>query len=323
MKTIFKSGLIWMVITSILAGCGSSNNIYQSGAQTQVTYQTFYDDLSPYGTWIDYPDYGNVWTPNVDEDFRPYDTNGHWVYTDDGWAWASDYAWGWAPFHYGRWLYDDAYGWLWVPDYTWSPAWVTWGYVDDYYCWAPLMPGVDISLQFGTWRPPSFYWNACTRDHIYDRNLGAVSVRPEQLSTVANRISVINNFNTTAGRNAYYHRGPDVREVQKYVQPRIQPATIKDVHNITEVRHNGNEMNVYRPQIQDPKVIAQQHPKQVIQPKEFRRADGVSSKPIVRDEQRPVMHRPDQRTNVSRLPVFHPSNGNQGNNNGGGRRRNQ
>jgi len=28
---------------------------------------------------------------------------------------ASDYNWGWAPFHYGRWAYDPFYGWMWVP----------------------------------------------------------------------------------------------------------------------------------------------------------------------------------------------------------------
>ena len=98
-----------MVVAIILAGCTGSNKVYQSGANAPVTYQTFYDNLSPYGTWIDYREYGHVWTPNVDGDFRPYDTNGHWVYSDEGWAWASDYSWGWAPFHYGRWLYDDMY----------------------------------------------------------------------------------------------------------------------------------------------------------------------------------------------------------------------
>jgi hypothetical protein len=42
---------------------------------TTVTYQTFYDELSPYGKWIDYPGYGYVWSP-AEPDFRPYYTNG-------------------------------------------------------------------------------------------------------------------------------------------------------------------------------------------------------------------------------------------------------
>jgi hypothetical protein len=30
---------------------------------TTVSYQTFYDELSPYGKWVDYPGYGYVWSP--------------------------------------------------------------------------------------------------------------------------------------------------------------------------------------------------------------------------------------------------------------------
>src|SRR6266496_4345326 len=105
---------------------GSWRNTGTAQVNVDISYQTFYDELSPYGEWIDYPEYGYVWVPEVD-DFRPYSTGGHWVWTDDyGWMWASDYDWGWAPFHYGRWTYDDWYGWIWVPGYEWSPAWVEW-----------------------------------------------------------------------------------------------------------------------------------------------------------------------------------------------------
>ena len=48
-----------------------------------VSYQTFYDELSPHGRWIDYPEHGYVWVPNAGADFRPYSTNGHWVWTED------------------------------------------------------------------------------------------------------------------------------------------------------------------------------------------------------------------------------------------------
>src|SRR5690242_258030 len=58
-----------------------------------VSYQTFYDQLSPYGQWIEDPEYGYVWMPNAGADFKPYATSGHWVYTDEGWAWDSDYPW--------------------------------------------------------------------------------------------------------------------------------------------------------------------------------------------------------------------------------------
>jgi len=74
-----------------------------------VSYQTFYDELSPHGRWIDYPGVGYVWVPDAGPDFRPYSSNGHWVYSDNyEWMWVSDYDWGWAPFHYGRWGQDPS-----------------------------------------------------------------------------------------------------------------------------------------------------------------------------------------------------------------------
>ncbi len=316
MKNVLRSGLALMVIAILFSGCAGTNSITESTDSGTVTYQTFYDNLSPYGTWIDYPNYGNVWDPNTESDFRPYATNGHWASSPEGWAWASDFNWGWAPFHYGRWLYDDMYGWLWIPGYDWSPAWVTWGSVDDFYCWAPLMPGVDVNLQFGSWRPHSIYWNACSRDHIYDRNLSAAIQTHDQVKAVSKRITIINNFNTTKTHNLYYSKGPDVQEVQKYVKPTIDQTSIKEVRKTTEVKHNGNTMQVYRPAVQDPKITVQQHPQKILQPKEFRKAEPTQSKPITTEDQKPVMQRPEQKINIQNLPV-HRSNEGPGKNNSG------
>jgi hypothetical protein len=84
----------------------------------------------------------------IDADWAPY-TDGHWVYTDDGWTWVSDESFGWATYHYGRWVNLDGTGWCWVPGYTWAPAWVSWRYGGGYCGWAPLPPdslvGVDYS----------------------------------------------------------------------------------------------------------------------------------------------------------------------------------
>src|SRR6516162_9042894 len=114
----------------------------------EVSYQAFYDQLSPYGTWINYPGYGYVWMPNAGPGFKPYATSGHWVYTDAGWTWNSDFGWGWAPFHYGRWFFDASYGWMWIPGYEWSPAWVSWRTNSEYYGWAPLGPGISVNVAF-------------------------------------------------------------------------------------------------------------------------------------------------------------------------------
>jgi hypothetical protein len=113
-------------------------------------YQQFEGSLAPYGTWSEDPTYGHVWTPSpayVGGDFMPYYTGGEWVPTADyGYAWSSEYDWGWAPFHYGRWLFlASCGGWSWIPGTVWGPAWVDWRYGGGYAGWAPLPPhGVII-----------------------------------------------------------------------------------------------------------------------------------------------------------------------------------
>jgi hypothetical protein len=113
-----------------------------------ASFQTFYDSLASQGTWIESGDYGYVWQPGVnDVAWAPY-TVGHWVYTDDGWTWASDEPWGWATYHYGRWVNLDGVGWCWVPGYTWAPAWVSWRYGDGYCGWAPLPPDSFVGIDY-------------------------------------------------------------------------------------------------------------------------------------------------------------------------------
>src|SRR5271166_2184326 len=74
-----------------------------------------YEDLDNNGTWRSDPTYGNVWTPtSVQSGWVPYH-NGHWVWIAPwGWTWVDDAPWGYAPFHYGRWVSIRG-NWGWVP----------------------------------------------------------------------------------------------------------------------------------------------------------------------------------------------------------------
>ena len=89
------------------------------------------DDLDEYGTWRKSPDYGNVWVPSgVSSDWAPY-RDGHWIWVSPwGWTWVDDEPWGYAPFHYGRWVYYNNYwGWAPGPYYVrpyYAPALVAW-----------------------------------------------------------------------------------------------------------------------------------------------------------------------------------------------------
>src|SRR5882757_4050122 len=102
MKNKIIIGMLGLALsTGLFPGVGQTT----ANAQVDVSFQVFYDQLSPYGNWVNYPDYGYVWVPEAGSGFRPYGTNGHWVYSDEGWTWVSRYEWGWAPFHYGNWFY--------------------------------------------------------------------------------------------------------------------------------------------------------------------------------------------------------------------------
>ncbi len=74
-----------------------------------------YEDLDEYGVWSVSAEYGPVWTPRrVTSGWAPY-RNGHWAWVDPwGWTWIDDLPWGFAPYHYGRWVHTGR-GWAWVP----------------------------------------------------------------------------------------------------------------------------------------------------------------------------------------------------------------
>jgi hypothetical protein len=139
----------------------------------------FHAPLDPYGAWVDDATYGTVWVPSssvVGADFQPYVTAGHWAYDDD-YVWVSDYPWGWAPFHYGRWVSIEGRGWSWIPGREYRGAWVTWS-VDDGYSylgWAPMGPafvwfgGVAVGWH-GYWGPR---WAYCPRGDVFAPRVGA------------------------------------------------------------------------------------------------------------------------------------------------------
>jgi uncharacterized membrane protein YgcG len=131
------------------ADLGPDNDIAQSyddGYDPQA-YTQFQSALSPFGNWDYDASYGYLWTPAlsiVGAAFSPYATCGHWMLSEYGWTWASDWSWGWAPFHYGRWI-TRAGRWSWVPGSMWGPAWVSWRSGNGYVGWSPLPPrGVRV-----------------------------------------------------------------------------------------------------------------------------------------------------------------------------------
>jgi hypothetical protein len=74
-----------------------------------------YEDLDDHGAWRESSEYGHVWYPRVSSaDWAPYH-NGHWAYIEPwGYTWVDDEPWGFAPFHYGRWINVEGQ-WGWIP----------------------------------------------------------------------------------------------------------------------------------------------------------------------------------------------------------------
>lgn len=222
-----------------------------------VSVDFFYDNLNG-GSWYEVADYGYVWQPDVasNPDWRPY-TDGYWAYTDVGWTWVSYEDFGWATYHYGRWVRLADRGWGWVPGYEWGPAWVSWRTGGDYVDWAPLPPAggggeivyegrpitgqVDLEFDIG----PAYYnfidvryiGEPVLRDRIfgYDRNVTIIE-------------NTVNVTNITYNNSIVYNYGPDFGVVSRYSVRPIQRLTIQresidplqavKMGNVTKVQGN-------------------------------------------------------------------------------------
>ena len=119
-RSKMKKSLRLLALPLLFAGCVTYRAARPSGGggSVAVSVSTFEPALSPYGEWVYAENVGRVWRPAVNvvgEDFEPYQSGGHWVYSDEGWMFESDYDWGWAPFHYGRWYREPRFGWVWAP----------------------------------------------------------------------------------------------------------------------------------------------------------------------------------------------------------------
>lgn len=125
-----------------------------------------YEDLETTGSWTNLPEYGQAWSPpNVPADWSPY-TDGHWEWIDPwGWTWVGNASWGFAPYHYGRWVFANGQ-WFWVPGPAdvapvYAPAMVSFVGVGDQIGWFPLAPNEP----FVPWYAASFNYFNIVNNH--------------------------------------------------------------------------------------------------------------------------------------------------------------
>ena len=208
------------------------------------TQMTGYQDLAPYGTWQQAPDYGTVWYPaTVTPEWAPY-RYGQWAYVAPwGWTWIDDAPWGFTPFHYGRWVRVGP-RWAWWPGHrtprpVYAPALVA------------FVGGNGWSLSIGSGRARPVGWVPLApyevyRPHYrtsatYVRNVNITTVN----KTVINNITVNNNnteINRFTNRNAVtavsadtFARGRKVNEAKIDV-PRKELDRAKTTNDVRAIK---------------------------------------------------------------------------------------
>ena len=191
-------------------------------AQTEpATYTIFYRRLDPYGDWLETSNYGYVFQPRValqNRDWRPY-TVGHWVYTDAGWTWISEEKFGWATYHYGRWIRLRGIGWVWVPGRQWAPAWVSWRRGDNYVGWAPLPPEADFDRLSGIQNWADNYYDIGPQQYNFvSANEFGAQLSPRQIVPPQQNVTIINQTtnvtNITYQNSIVINHGPSYDELR-------------------------------------------------------------------------------------------------------------
>ena len=240
MKAIMRFSIIMLLIG--LTSCYTEKRMVTAQGSSQISFQTFYDELSPYGQWVEDYDYGYVWIPHVNRNFQPYATDGYWTMTNYGNTWVSNYSWGWAPFHYGRWFHDDFLGWAWIPGYEWAPAWVSWRSGGGHYGWAPLGPRMGINVNINI---PWSYWTFLPQRYMYHRNMHRYYNRGNrnyyQQTTIINNTNIYNN-------NTYYS-GPSARDVERSTGRRVTVRNVNNSGRAGRTSVSDRSVNVYRPEV--------------------------------------------------------------------------
>lgn len=244
-------------------------------ARVSVSFDFFFDALSPYGEWIEVGDYGTCWRPSItDPDWRPY-SDGYWSYTDGGWTWVSYEDFGGIVYHYGRWVDVEGEGWCWVPDEEWAPAWVSWRTSDDYIGWAPLPPEARWrrNTGFSVWVDSYYDIGPARFNFCRVRDFGAPYLRPvivnrfENVTIIQGTTNVTNitYFDSGDFGGLVHCGGPSFGFVNQHVLrpiPALKLVQKTQINNITNINvqnlnvfnaePRGNSLAVLVPQVSPP-----------------------------------------------------------------------
>ncbi len=217
--------LLGLMVPFLLFFAGCATTMHEQS----IDDQSYVDDveyLSTYGVWMDYPKYGMVWLPDVVPDWEPF-YYGHWIRTDDGWAWTSYEPYGWLVYHYGYWGYEPGFGWYWVPGDTWWPARVQWCTFGSYAAWAPMPP--PSIMWPDPWDPYHVdVWIVVEIDDFTNEKIGRHRIK----KTV---------YRERVQSKTVVRRAPDVRQVERVSERTVPTIRVREQETTIRSRTDSKQ----------------------------------------------------------------------------------
>lgn len=295
-----EDSLFLQKVENIDISLNSIDSVDEDLYENPVSFQIFYDDLADDGEWImitkeeieeelndgngqsyasDYvqkDEYVYVWKPSIsDEDWRPY-MNGRWVYTTNGWMWVSNFRWGWACYHYGRWWKSTEYGWVWMPGYIWAPAWVKWRISENNIGWCPLSPKAKwigregVTLSSYNYDNPGGQWVFVEKSNFADEINKTNVVSVSQNSNLIKNSEAVLEMKYENGR--LHGTGPDVKDIEKRTGKVINVREIKLKQEKGQSLIGENSVTVYRERFRKHEIDKSGKMHKLDKPKKFKKS---------------------------------------------------
>lgn len=202
-----------------------------------------YYDLDGYGSWDTVPEYGAIWYPTtVAAGWVPY-RFGRWAWVEPwGWTWVDDAPWGFAPFHYGRWV-QVGLRWGWLPGPIavapiYGPAFVAFvggpGFsiavgAGGVAAWFPLGPGEPF---FPWYHYSPMYLRQINVTNVRNMNVANITnvnvnnihYRYQTVATTAVSVNAFRNAEPVTARNLVRVNPQEIARAQVIPHPDVNPT---------------------------------------------------------------------------------------------------
>ena len=243
------------IALALVAALGAAHEA--AAARTPVSFEFFHASLSPHGTWHESASLGRVWHPRVEiAGWHPY-TYGHWLYTDVGWTWVSNYEWGAIPYHYGTWALEPELGWVWVPGYVWAPAWVVFRRGPSYVGWAPVPPSYSVGNSFGFDDYGADHFVFVRSGHFLASEIHHHALPAARTRAIFADTKLIRSLGIED--DVVVNRGLDVKRVERSVKGPVQRHAIESVPRVApngDVSRDALRVDASRPARGEVRAVA-------------------------------------------------------------------